>query len=115
MTKLASQEGWLLIDHRASPGTPEVPEGKMFETASYTCKHCNYVVIKNKLRTRERSVCLKCMAIICDSCASIGVCQPFEASFIDRPDLIISTPGYAARTTPSFYIQNRILTGGGST
>ncbi len=72
--------GYVLIDHRASPGFTEeqakelhlpyqqVKEGKMFETASLTCAHCKSAVIKNPLRTRERAHCFKCNHYICDIC-----------------------------------------------
>ena len=52
-------EGYLLIDHRASPGlpadfyqkvgldAPAVTEGKMLESATLTCVHCNAIVIMN--------------------------------------------------------------------
>lgn len=77
----SSQEGYLLVDHRASPGLPEdvavasgydpklCQEGKMFEAASLTCSHCKVSVIKNPLRTRERANCPKCgYHYICDIC-----------------------------------------------
>ncbi len=76
-----SREGYLMIDHRGSPGLPEdlargsgldpafCQEGKLFETASLTCSHCKTVVVKNPLRTRERHYCPKCDHYICDICA----------------------------------------------
>lgn len=76
-----SHEGYLMIDHRASPGLPEevaiaagydpklTGEGKLFEAASLTCAHCKVVVVKNPLRTRERGMCPKCgHHYICDIC-----------------------------------------------
>lgn len=76
-----SQEGYLLVDHSASPGLPEdvaiaagfdpaqCREGKRFEAASLTCAHCKVVVIKNPQRTRERANCPKCgHHYICDVC-----------------------------------------------
>jgi len=76
-----SREGYLLIDHQASPGLPEdvaratgldpkfCGEGKMFEAATLTCSHCKVVVVKNPLRTRERANCAKCgWHYICDFC-----------------------------------------------
>ena len=77
------QHGYLMVDHRASPGLPEdvarkvgydpklVGEGKLFEADTLTCSHCKTVVIKNPLRTRERSSCRKCgYHYICDICAA---------------------------------------------
>jgi len=75
-----STEGYLLVDHSASPGLPEdvaiasgydptlCREGKRFEAASLTCDHCKVVVIKNPRRTRERPFCAKCHHYICDVC-----------------------------------------------
>ena len=78
-----SQEGYLMVDHRASPGLPEsvardagydprlCGEGKLLEAASLTCAHCKCAVIKNPLRVRERASCAKCgYHYICDGCAA---------------------------------------------
>lgn len=77
-----SQEGYLMIDHRASPGISEevarlsgfdpaqCGEGKLFETATLTCMHCKIAVVKNPLRVRERPFCMKCNHYICDVCQS---------------------------------------------
>jgi hypothetical protein len=74
------REGYLMIDHRASPGLTEdiahrlgldptqTKEGKLLEAATLTCSHCKNVVMKNPLRTRERAFCRKCMHYICDFC-----------------------------------------------
>jgi len=105
MSSLEALAGELLIDHRASPGTSLVPEGKVFESATYTCIHCCRIVVKELRRTRDRAVCLKCMAIICDECdearAQGASCAPFVAQYYDRPNVILSVAGSPARTTPS--------------
>lgn len=76
-----SHEGYLMIDHRASPGLPDdiarktgldpaqTREGKLFETPTLTCSHCKCSVVKNPLRQRERAYCRKCDHYICDYCA----------------------------------------------
>lgn len=73
-------EGYLMIDHRASPGfTPEeasrvgygpafAGEGKLFEAKTNHCSHCGTVVIMNPLRTRDRHLCVYCNKYICDNC-----------------------------------------------
>ncbi len=74
--------GYLMVDHRASPGLPEdvarkvgydpkfCQEGKLFEAATLTCSHCKCAVVKNPLRTRDRYACMKCGGhYICDGCA----------------------------------------------
>lgn len=101
MSSLNRLAGELLIDHRASPGTREVPEGKVFEGPTYVCSHCQFVVIMRAERTRPREVCMRCMAIVCDACAALQICTPYIARYTDRPNVIISTAGAPARTTPS--------------
>lgn len=73
-------EGYIMIDHRASPGfTPEealklgyhpshVAEGQLFETKTNHCCHCGTVVIINPLRERPRAECGYCRKYICDNC-----------------------------------------------
>jgi len=71
-----------MIDHRASPGTAEVPEGTLLETATMHCAHCNGITIRNPSRTRERASCLKCGGMyICDNCAIIAK----QADYIHKP------------------------------
>lgn len=73
-------EGYVMIDHRASPGFTEeeartlgyepqhVASGQLFETKTNHCNHCGTVVIINPLRTRERPHCVYCDKYICDNC-----------------------------------------------
>jgi len=80
MANLLRPEGYLFVDHRASPGLPpemarkmgfdpaQVAEGKVFEAATLRCCHCPSVFIKNPGRTRERGHCYKCNDFICDAC-----------------------------------------------
>lgn len=67
--------GYLMIDDRASGGG-------LLEGATYTCNHCNAIVVKNAERTRERHVCRGCGRVICDVCAEIRAttlqCVPME-------------------------------------
>lgn len=94
MSSLRDKEGYLLIDHRASPGlSPDearqfgydpslVAEGKIMEAPIVTCSHCQVQVILNPGRSRDRAVCRRCYNYICDPCAlamSQGVgCRPWE-------------------------------------
>lgn len=83
--------GYLMVDHRASPGLPEhvaravgydpksCAEGKVYEVDTMTCSHCRNAVVPNIFRTRERASCAKCAGhYICDICA-------FKAS---QPDYV---------------------------
>ncbi|HVO24828.1 MAG TPA: hypothetical protein VMW56_14500 [Candidatus Margulisiibacteriota bacterium] len=83
-----SKEGYLLIDHSASPGVPvemaqllgvqSAPEGKTLEVPTLHCNHCGGNQIKNPDRLRARGHCNQCDEYICDSCAVTyhvtGVC-----------------------------------------
>jgi hypothetical protein len=90
-TSLGRDGGYLLVDHTNSPGIPDdlarkwaaqgvvvKPGSTKLEAASYTCAHCQFIVIKNKNRTRPREVCRKCMAVVCDRASCVLECQPFE-------------------------------------
>lgn len=82
---MRKQMGYLMIDHRASPGLPEdiarsvgydpkfCGEGKVYEVDTLTCAHCKNAVVPNMFRTRERARCFECEAkggkYICDVCA----------------------------------------------
>ena len=91
MKTIRSLEGELLIDHRNSPGVPDqvladagLPIGAgrgLFEAATYTCGHCQFVVVMNPQRTRERHYCRRCEHVICDACAlqmaKTLECRPF--------------------------------------
>jgi len=80
MKSLRRHEGWLLLDHSASPGIPVdiarkigldpklVAEGKKVELATLACKHCGGAWIKNPDRKRPRGYCRFCDHYICDGC-----------------------------------------------
>jgi len=71
----------MLIDNRESPGVEDaalaplgLPSGAgrgLFESATYTCSHCNAVVVMEPKRTRARGFCLGCGQQICDGCEYI--------------------------------------------
>lgn len=56
--------GYLQLDNRAAGGAN-------FEVATYTCTHCESVVVLNPERTRERFKCRGCNHLICDGCAAL--------------------------------------------
>jgi hypothetical protein len=93
MTSKRSQEGYLLIDNRGGPGFSDqigqaanLPPGAgrgQFEAPTYTCSHCQTVVVLNPMRNRERAYCPKCDHYICDTCGTIralngGQCKTFR-------------------------------------
>ena len=92
MRRIQDLEGYLLIDHRNSPGIsaqdlhsfglPADAGQGIYEGATYTCGHCQRGVFVNSLRTRERHICRVCMHVMCDECAAAkalsGVCHTFD-------------------------------------
>jgi hypothetical protein len=79
--------GYYEIDNRAAHN--ELPPGtiKHFEADTYTCSHCEAVVVLNPSRVRERYKCKGCNHHICDECAAKRVagdgCRTY-AQFIDE-------------------------------
>lgn len=85
-----SQEGWLMVDHRNSPGITEadlltVPEHRrgefqvtqqLFESPTLRCSHCGTMVILNPQRTRARGYCSPCDHYICDNPVCHQGCNP---------------------------------------
>jgi hypothetical protein len=83
MKSLKRSEGYLMVDHRFSPGLPAetaravgydpklAAEGKLLETATVFCSHCLGCVVKNPARIRERAYCAKCDSYICDACDAL--------------------------------------------
>jgi hypothetical protein len=108
-----SHEGYMLIDHSASPGLSDevcvsqgLPSGAgkaVFETATFTCSHCEAVVVKHPFRERARGYCRKCDHYICDVCeakrvASAGECYPFKAmvaDMLEEADKAVTAIGFA--------------------
>jgi len=103
MKSKRSQEGYLLIDHSNSPGIPDdiaipsglpagIGRGKQ-ELPTFTCSHCQFVLIMNPLRTRERGYCPKCDHYVCDKCNGIrvmtGECRTFSQIVDDKHEEVI--------------------------
>lgn len=74
--------GYLEVDQRNVPA--ELPPGvpRHLEADTYTCSHCQFVVVLNPQRTRERYKCRGCNHHICDNCAAKRVegepCKTFQ-------------------------------------
>lgn len=111
MSTKRNHEGYLLLDHRNSPGAPEEMTAKtglptpqsgknLFEAPTYTCSHCCRIVIINPLRTRPHEYCAKCDHYICHLCsaalAASGECKPFKQLLDETQDKIIAAqaPSY---------------------
>ena len=82
------QMGYLMVDHRASPGLPEdiarwagydpkqTGEGKVYEVDTLKCFNCHGHVVPNPFRTRERHSYKG--HYVCDHCAYL----------LSRPDYV---------------------------
>lgn len=89
MTSKRAHEGEIIMDHRESPGVPDsmavpmgLPAGSgrgLYKSATYTCQHCDFIVVIEPKRTRERAWCKKCDHRLCDACgvelAFTGECR----------------------------------------
>lgn len=87
MPSLNRKDGYLEIDHSASPGLPEevalaagfdpklCRAGKRLEAATMHCTHCGVSILKRPERVRAREYCKLCDHYICDVCG-IARCQP---------------------------------------
>lgn len=99
---LKDYAGYLLIDHRNSPGVtpgslplptqsaetaPIVPAGQVFESGTKICAHCQACVILNPQRTRERGYCAKCDDYICDNPICRAECRPFAKALDQAHDI----------------------------
>jgi hypothetical protein len=94
-----SNEAYVLIDHRNSPGisqefvashgldVPAVGAGQVFESAIAVCHGCGADIILNPNRTREREWCMEHDAYLCDGCALrrklTGSCVPLQKKLSD--------------------------------
>lgn len=65
-----SNLGYLLLDHRHSAELPPGVGSALIERDTFTCSHCQYVVIMNPDRIRPRMKCRGCSHLICDGCAA---------------------------------------------
>ena len=92
MASLTQHAGYFEVDHRESPGIPPDLAARWaalygtvtavgsthLEADTYTCGHCQRVVIKTPDRLRPREVCRRCMHIVCDRCSNPNIsCQTF--------------------------------------
>lgn len=65
MSSLNKDNGWLMIDNRASG------EG-VKEMHTMSCSHCGGVVVLNPQRIRARAYCRSCDHYICDNCGVVA-------------------------------------------
>jgi hypothetical protein len=102
VSSIRRHEGYLMVDHRSTDGVADadvvkagLPPGAgrgLFECATYTCSHCQRVVIVEPRRTRERAYCRKCDHIICDGCGVVAAqtkeCKTFKAILDEQQEAV---------------------------
>lgn len=111
MLSQRQQEGYLLLDHRHTMGVPDevvvangLPVGSgrgLFEAPTYTCSHCQTVVVMNPDRKRERVHCRGCDHLICDAC---GVAKAAGAKCRTMKQVIDEMQEQAERQAGSFLV-----------
>jgi hypothetical protein len=94
MKRIGGHRGYLLVDHRESPGVSETliaqaqaagypvlnPGRGLHEADTYTCPHCQGIVVKSPRKTdHDRHVCLKCYGVTCGRPACVLSCRPMKA------------------------------------
>jgi hypothetical protein len=92
-----AKEGWLFIENRHAP--PPADAAPLFcapvaECPTFTCSHCNGVVVMNPARTRARAYCPTCDHLICDGCEAIrvasgGACRTFAQLIDDAHERVV--------------------------
>jgi len=124
MANVLKPEGYLFVDHRASPGmSPDVArnmgldpklvgEGTVFEAATQRCCHCPSVFIKNPLRTRERGHCYKCNGYICDACEIASKSPDYVHRHVNEVIDKVSSGRYAMSGSTSLPILTRTPSNG---
>ena len=70
MNGLSGDGGMLIHEEQAENWVRELP--------TFTCIHCNRVVVMNPARRRGRNACRKCMARTCDAPPCVLECDPVE-------------------------------------
>lgn len=90
---LRSHEGYLMLDHTQTAGISDdiivqagLPIGAgtgLFEAPTFTCHHCQTIVIINPKRSNGLAYyCRGCDHLLCDACGAektrTGKCRPFN-------------------------------------
>ena len=112
MSTLRSLEGYIMIDHRNSPGVPDevmVKQGLipgsgrgLFESATFTCPYCETVVIMNPDRSRPRGYDRKLDRYICDRCETVRVSGAPMKTMKQVADEILNTNAKAGVSSEAF-------------
>lgn len=75
MGSLRRHEGVLYIDQGIGP---DMNRNGVTELPTFTCCHCDRVVVMNAQRTRPRGYCAKCDHWTCDNAVCASECNPIR-------------------------------------
>ena len=105
--------GYFMIDQRATGLLAPGSMTPLYEAATYTCKHCERVVVMEPARTRPRYKCGGCSHLICDPCAaekfaSGGACRTYQQRLDESLDAEERATSIIGTTDPTAI--NSILT-----
>lgn len=96
--------GYLEVDQRNVDAALPPGVQRYFEADTYTCTHCQVVVVMNPARKRERYKCSGCNHHICDPCAadrySGKSCRTFTQLVDEALNQSVREPGSGVIQTP---------------
>lgn len=111
MSSINRNDGYLLIDHRDSPGVPAevlqaanlpIAAGRgLFEAKSMYCPHCGGHVVKNPARTRPREYCKACNHYVCDACHAASTAPSYTHRTFDELTELVQSGRYTLAGTAS--------------
>lgn len=111
MSSINRNDGYMLIDHRASPGVPDellqqaglpVAAGRgLFEVSTMHCPHCGAHVMKNPERVRPREYCKTCNHYICDHCHQARAQADYVHRTFDELTELVQSGRYTLAGTAS--------------
>ena len=94
--------GYYMVDHRACEiGIPAAGGGYLFEADTYTCRHCERVVVLNPDRKRERYKCHGCNHHICDNCAALRTAGAPCMTFLQKLELVLTEDERRSEVEPN--------------
>lgn len=113
-------EGYFMQDHRnagapipdeiaLAAGLPLGAGRGLFEAPTFTCSHCNRVVLVNPRRSEPLCWCSGCDHYLCHRCNAVWVatriCKPFKAFLAELQEAVARGHGVSSIVNP--YITSR--------
>lgn len=96
--------GYYEVKHTDAELLPPGLNTTHFEADTYTCTHCNCVVVMNPSRIRERYKCNGCNHHICDNCAAERVAGAACKTMAQKIDEFITAQARQAVADPQIIL-----------